>query len=273
MKLSPICAAAAISLFIGMNVGDRSVRAQNGTPSANQPSAPQANQSAGPLTAQPNGAASAPSGGAPQPLPPAAAPAAVGGTGIIIPGSPPVNAVLQQPATSRAQATEQARVGAGRNNPFSGIEGGFQPFPSHGAHANVKADVSAATVSAPKTLARKRSDIGPFVPPPPPTAVGAVHESLAPPPPPEGSLDPRELPAPPDKPSIAAKLKLVAIIGDRALFTFTDPLMRDEHKWPHDISLGVGEMFENVSVVNVTPDSVTLEEDGDRSVRELPRIR
>lgn len=270
MKLPLICAAAAISLLIGMNVGDRSVKAQNGIPSANQPSTPQTNQSAGPFTAQPNGAASAPSGNTPQSVPPAATPTAAGGTGIIVPGSPPVNAVLQQPATSRAQATEQARVGKGRNNPFSGIEGGFQPFPSHDA---ARANVSAATVSAPKTLARKRSDIGPFVPPPPPTAVSAVHESLAPPPPPEGSLDPRELPAPPDKPSIAAKLKLVAIIGDRALFTFTDPLMRDEHKWPHDISLGVGEMFENVSVVNVTPDSVTIEEDGDRSVRELPRIR
>jgi hypothetical protein len=260
MKLPPICAAMAISLSMGLNLGAQSVMAQS--TASNEAPAPQANQSGGPVATP----ADAPAGNAVRSVPPVNAPTAAGSAAAGVPNSSPVNAVLQQPATSRAQATEQARVGAGRNNPFSGIEGGFQPFPSHGSNA-------AAEVNSPKTLARKRADIGPFVPPPPPTAVGPAHESMVPPPPPEGSLDPKELPAPPDKPSLSAKLKLVGIIGDRALFTFTDPLMRDQHKWPHSISLGVGEMFENVSVVNVTPDSVTIEEDGDRSVRELPRIR
>jgi hypothetical protein len=82
-----------------------------------------------------------------------------------------------------------------------------------------------------------------------------------------------ELPAPPEKPSIASKMKLTAIIGDRAIFEFTDVTAASKNKWPKAISLGPGEQFESVSVSSVTPDAVTLIEDGDRSVKELPRVK
>lgn len=82
-----------------------------------------------------------------------------------------------------------------------------------------------------------------------------------------------ELPLPPDRPSVVAKLKLVGIIGDRALLTFTDPMFRAENHFPPCISLGSGEQLESVSVIDVTPHSIVLEEDGERQTKELPRIR
>jgi len=270
MKFPGIFAALTIALSVGAYVVVQKASAQGGNTQAQTPTNPPAAISMPHQTA-----AGAKTAGSPTTATTTSVTATttttVNGPATLAPAVLPAETIMQQPATSRATAVEQARAGAGRPNPFSKIDG-FRPFPSRGAAATAEPN------SAPKSLAGKRAAIGPFIPPPPP-GVGAIpggigaHESMTPPPPPEGTLAPNELPAPPEKPSIASKLKLVGIIGDRALFTFTDPILRAKMKWPKDLSLGTGEMFESVSVVNVTPDSVTLEEDGDRSVRELQRIR
>jgi hypothetical protein len=68
-------------------------------------------------------------------------------------------------------------------------------------------------------------------------------------------------------------MKLVGIIGDRGIFSFTDPMLRAENQWPKAITLAPGEQFESVSIVSVSPDAVTLEEDGTRQIKELTRVR
>jgi hypothetical protein len=178
-----------------------------------------------------------------------------------------VNFSQQLPATTRGQATETAKLGAGRTNPFADI-GGFKPFPSGSAGVSTQ-----KTTTTTKVTTKRHTGEGLVPPPPPTTSIG----SFVPPPPASGGasqdlLNPNELPAPPDKPAIVGKMQLTGIVGSRALFTF-DPAARLQNGWPKFVSLGAGEQFETVSVVNVSPDSVTLQEDGERTVKELPRIR
>jgi hypothetical protein len=81
------------------------------------------------------------------------------------------------------------------------------------------------------------------------------------------------LPEPPDKPFLADKLKLVGVLGERAVFVFSDQELRRINKWPANLALGPGDQFDSVNVVSVDEQMVTLEEDGRRSVKELETIR
>jgi len=97
---------------------------------------------------------------------------------------------------------------------------------------------------------------------------------VPPPEPPSGAgLSVAELPEPPARPSIADKMKLVGIVGDRAILAFSDRELVRENKWPKMVTLGTGEQFESVKVVGVSGDSVTVEEDGERSVKTIPPVK
>ncbi|MBX9880237.1 MAG: hypothetical protein K2Y22_17395 [Candidatus Obscuribacterales bacterium] len=167
---------------------------------------------------------------------------------------PAVPAQAQEPtkiaATGRVDAEVVARKGAGRKDPFIGITG-LKPFPSHGASLDEE------TPTAP--IKSKRM----LVPPPPPV----VH-TYAPP-----VLASDQIPEPPSRPMLSHKVRLVAVLADRAVLKITDGRLRADNKWPPTITLGSGEKFESLEVVRVAPDSVTIEEDGERSVKTLERIR
>ena len=173
------------------------------------------------------------------------------------------------PATTRAEAVEQARTGAGRSNPFSAPLTQYKKFPLQRGSA-----LTEVTVTPEKTKPARV-----MVPPPPPGVVRAPdlipHGNMVPPPPTADGdmLSLKELPAPPEKPLLSGKLKLVGIVGTRAVFTFTDGLLRLQHNWPRYLTLAAGEDFEGMTVTNISPDAVTVEEDGEKQTKELPRIR
>lgn len=154
-------------------------------------------------------------------------------------------------ATGRAEAEGVARKTAGRTDPFVGVTG-FKPFPSRGI--SLETEVNHQPISKSKQL---------LVPPPPPV----VH-TYAPP-----ALPSTEMPEPPSRPMLSHKIRLVAVLADRAVLKITDGRLRQDNKWPSTITLGSGEKFESLEVVRVAPDSVTIEEDGERSVKTLERIR
>lgn len=82
-----------------------------------------------------------------------------------------------------------------------------------------------------------------------------------------------ELPEPPEKPLISEKMRLVGVLADKAFFTFTDLGMRRANKFPSTVVLANGEQFESVHLISVAPNSVVLEEDGERVTKDLERIR
>lgn len=153
-------------------------------------------------------------------------------------------------ATVRSEAQLPARQNAGRKDPFLGITG-LKPFPSRGI-ALEEEETKKATKS-------KRF----LVPPPPP-----VVQTYAPP-----SIPSTEMPEPPSRPMLSHKVRLVAVLADRAVLKITDIRLRHDNKWPPTITLGTGDKFESLEVLRVAPDSVTIEEDGERSVKTLERIR
>ncbi len=154
-------------------------------------------------------------------------------------------------ATGRTEAQSTARKNAGRKDPFIGITG-LKPFPSHGIAP--EDEETPATTNKGKRL---------LVPPPPP-----VVQTYAPP-----SIPSTEMPEPPSRPMLSHKVRLVAVLADRAVLKITDGRLRQDNKWPQTITLGTGDKFESLEVVRVAPDSVTIEEDGERSVKTLERIR
>jgi hypothetical protein len=103
-----------------------------------------------------------------------------------------------------------------------------------------------------------------------------LGKPLLPPPPPvsgQGDFPVSELPLPPDRPSIAAKLKLTGVIGDKAIFAITDREAIRVNKWPAVVMMAPGDRFESIETVSVGADSAILEEDGERSTKTLERIR
>jgi hypothetical protein len=155
-------------------------------------------------------------------------------------------------ATGRTEAEGVARKAAGRPDPFLGVTG-YKPFPSRGISLDEEARKSEPTSKSKRLL----------VPPPPPV----VH-TYAPP-----ALPSAEMPEPPSRPMLSHKVRLVAVLADRAVLKITDKRLRQDNKWPSTITLGSGDKFESLEVVRVAPDSVTIEEDGERSVKTLERIR
>ena len=172
------------------------------------------------------------------------------------------------PATPLVLAASEARVQAGKPDPFQRVQN-YLPFPRGAGGVGSVASIAAADSGQPPAPPPPVEKILP--PPPPPVASGA--SGLAPPPEPDAGLSLAELPAPPARPSIGNKMKLVGVIGDRAIIAFSDRRMRMENKWPKTITLGRGEQFESVSVVDVTPDSVTIDEDGERSVKSVEPLK
>jgi len=207
-------------------------------------------------------------------LPPVAAPAAV---------AEPVAAAASVPAgsgvvaTTEAEASGKARKEAGRNDPMQILSGLF-PFPrSKKAHGDAAGpgDVPPPPGAGDETAAAAAGEqvnnggIG---------VKGKIAEKLVPPPPPggdgggPGDIPIDILPPPPSRPMISDKLQVVSILDDHAIITFPRDL-RTKNKWPAYITLAVGEQFDSLKVVGITPDGVTVEEDGERSLKPLPNIK
>ncbi len=168
------------------------------------------------------------------------------------------------PSTTRLVAAVDARAALGRTDPCAKLEN-YKPFPRVGGKPQTAAKVGKPEIA----LEGKDKKVTP--PPPPPAQFG-----LVPPPPPSDmseGMSVAELPAPPTKPSLAGKMKLVAIVGDRAILAFSDRAIARDNRWPSTVTLGPGEQFESISMVDVTPDSVTLEEDGERSTKAMDPLR
>jgi hypothetical protein len=180
-------------------------------------------------------------------------PAAATAGGAVTPAAP-----QSVTATSRTTAAAAAKVAAGRVNPYEPVTGGFKPYPrNRQPEPELVEDLPPAKDKLPKPG---------LVPPPPPSALGAMGI-------PDYGLSVDELPAPPSKPSLADKMKLVAVIGDRAVLKITDKKLQKENKWPSTLTLGHGDAFESVNVIDVNGDSVTLDEDGERSVKTIDPLR
>lgn len=167
------------------------------------------------------------------------------------------------PAITRQQAEPLARQSAGKSDPLSPIEG-FKPFPRSGQRTVTKLPGGKTDDGA----ATHKVDL---IPPPPPGAI---------PPPPaplqagQGeSLPVDELPAPPERPSIAKYLKVVGVLGDRAFMAVTDANVRRANRLPKVLTVSPGDRVDFVSVIDVSDTSVTLEEDGHRVVKHISVLR
>lgn len=190
--------------------------------------------------------------------------------------------LTRYPAISRDEAKKAARLTAGKSNPNDFSELNFKPFPN-----NVQ------VASVPKALAATEKVLPP--PPPKPSGggslvkrAGQLRDRLVPPPPPspvlsgtagvaggvpEGlQLPIHQLPVPPERPSILDKFTVSAVIDDKVILTISSAVAM-QNKWPKVLTMGPGDQFESVSVVAVSGDSVTLEEDGERTVKSVPSVR
>lgn len=158
------------------------------------------------------------------------------------------------PPASSSSTTLDTTPAAGRGDPFSPITRGIRPFPSFGAplHEKKRA-VKQAIPPPPQSL----------IPPPPPGVPNASEQS--------SDLPLEDLPPPPEKPSLLAKMRLVGIIDDQALFTLSDT--DDNVGRPYVVTLKPGEQFQTVTLLSVDADSVMVEEDGARTVLTLERIK
>ncbi|MBC7999445.1 MAG: hypothetical protein IAF58_15950 [Leptolyngbya sp.] len=173
---------------------------------------------------------------------------------------------IAMPATTRDEAIAIAKNSVGKVDPLSPIIG-FKKFPTSGE----RTESSALNAKSNKA----KEDAHHSLIPPPPTG------SIPPPPPPipsgytpeHGFLPITELPSPPEKPSIARYLKLVGIVGDKAFLSVVDPYIRRVNRLPKVLALSPGDKIEYLSVVSINDSSVTLEEDGHRTVKRLGAIR
>lgn len=175
-------------------------------------------------------------------------------------------------AVKRDEVVAEAKQAAGRSDPMMPFLGGHQ-FPHY---------------SKGPTPTEEPKDAAASVPPPPPTPEAPKSAKSVPPPPPSGLVPPpppsdpiagaggdlplNQLPEAPDKPTVADKLKLAGVIGNKVILQVPTSV-RQQNKWPATISLAPGEQFESLSVVSVDGDSVTLDEDGERRVLTLAAIK
>lgn len=164
------------------------------------------------------------------------------------------------PAITREQAAPIARESAGKIDPLAPISG-YRSFPTSGERRVSKQDEEKH--SGHKTGLIPPPPIDGIPPPPPPILSGAQGESLP--------LS--ELPTPPEKPSIAKHLKLVGILGDRAFMSVTDPNLRRTYRLPKTLALSAGDTVDFLNVIAVSSSSVTLEEEGERTVKHLAALR
>ena len=120
--------------------------------------------------------------------------------------------------------------------------------------------------------------------PPPPDS--EVNTSLLPPPPPlssggESGLPPEpgqyittgELPNPPEKQELSNKLKLSAVLGDKIVLALTDRSYARSNNLNSYVTLGRGDKFESVKVVDIDSEMAVIEENGKTRELKLPAIR
>jgi hypothetical protein len=174
---------------------------------------------------------------------------------------------LSVPATTRSEALMKARLGAGRLDPFAPTSGVSPILPLNPAEIKPLKTVSKVHLPPPPKFSSSE-----LVPPPPgvvslPGTAGEAVGSAG-----MGSSE-NDLPEPPEKPTIADKMKLVGLVDNKAFFTFTDLELRRANKFPSTVILASGEQFESVHLVSLDKNSVVLEEDGERITKELERIR
>jgi hypothetical protein len=165
------------------------------------------------------------------------------------------------PAITKDEALEQARAHKGRPDPFAPLPTPKR-FPATGAASEIEAK-GEQSASVKHSRFGKVPPIPTLVPPPPPGTASM----------PVDSIPVNELPLPPDRPSLANKLKLTGVVGNRAFFHLTDNELIMREKLPRDITLAPGEQFQNVKLISVGADFATLSEDGEQIVKNLPAIK
>ena len=175
-------------------------------------------------------------------------------------------------ATTADKAASESKLHVGRVDPTQPITA-YLPFP-RGKKAT--------------------TELASLVPPPPssddePAAkgkhgngvVGKIKEKLVPPPPPveaanlgggSSGISIEELPVPPSKPIIGNQMKIIAVMDDKAVVSFPSSL-RSKNKWPKYMTLSSGQQFESITLVNISKDGVTIEEDGERSLKPIPNVK
>jgi hypothetical protein len=191
---------------------------------------------------------------------PAAAPAAVVATGKEI-----------YLATTKDQATAAASSKKGNPEPTRPLTG-FLPWPRAGAGAMLATKDSTAAMMA----------LVPPPPPPGPPKPKKINEKLVPPPPPPeatgapdsgiAGLPIDQLPVPPSRPTIGDKVRVLGVFDDRAIISFPKQLAI-KNKWPKTITLGTGDQFESLTIVSINRDGVTIEEDGERTMKPIGAVK
>lgn len=156
--------------------------------------------------------------------------------------------------TSRLRAATDARLAVGRPDPYEPLPStDFKPFPRR-ENFRVAPPEKQITISKPD-----------MVPPPPPTAASLVPAA-------KPEQEERAAPAPAHF-DLGESLKLVAVIGNRAVLAFINPDVARKNSLPTTVSLGSGERFGPLVVVQINPDSVVLDEEGRRLVKAIQPIR
>jgi hypothetical protein len=163
------------------------------------------------------------------------------------------------------QATAVANAGKGRPEPTLPINN-YLPWPTIRLGATPGA-----------MLANGQSKDALFAMVPPPPKPKKINEKLVPPPPPTEMTDGLaglpidQLPVPPSRPTIGDKMRVLGVFDDKAIISFPKG-MAIKNKWPRTITLGTGEQFESLTVVSVTRDGITIEEDGERTMKPIASI-
>ncbi|CAN5529713.1 hypothetical protein BH11CYA1_BH11CYA1_06060 [soil metagenome] len=178
-------------------------------------------------------------------------------TAIASPAIPVTPVAIDGHATTLDAARITARSSVGKADPFTPLEPSISDK-----------DLIKSTTKTPLF------GNGLSVPPPPPGVVnpfGTANESR---PGQLGSgLELGELPNPPDNAGINHKIELVGIVGDRAIFSIKDNLLRRRHHWPKSFTLATGQSFENLKLTAIKDESVVVEEDGQTFSKLMPPIK
>ncbi len=170
-------------------------------------------------------------------------------------------------ATGRQEARIIARSSVGRADPFG---------PLLNISAKGAGNHSGSTDGG-------SSEGVPDLPPPPDTGDGS--SGLLPPPPamgglngisdlpPEPGITTDELPLPPESRELSRKLKLNAVIGDHAILAFADKNFARERGLKRYVSLGRGDSYESIRLIDLDADMAIIEENGKTRELKLPELR